>query len=398
MGRLPEKCSKCPNPAAPGHASCEDHLRKKREQGSARRDVHRAKGLCLQCDEPALTGRSMCEKHARRCMKNGGPVELPAPKPWGRTWPALTGDNAREWYNRLVEQTIAADRRLVPPQHHEDFAQDVRMKLLEAGTFEAAVAQAGLVEQKFRGFVAISAHRHALNWLRGYGRKLSRFLPADPASIDATNHPDLTTRVDAEEVPLARHVLREFARAFPEDFQRLLQRDGSLWYPLHAGRTVQERRDILDFLTKHGVCIPLKHIARTPRVRQGQASLALSRALLDRTVQETRDEIVQARQQYEARVKAANERTRSAEARVVDGDVYKLGVVNGLPVSLDETSRWSDVTLGDDLYLIGTLDKDGSAETHDHEHVPEALLFEVEHDVTPEMRDALAKRHEGYAG
>ena len=81
----------------------------------------------------------------------------------------------------------------------------------------------------------------------------------------------------------------------------------------------------------------------------------------------------------------------------VDGDVYKLGVVNGLPISPEEASRLSDVTLGDDLYLIGVLDKDGSPETHDHEHIPEPLLFEVEHEVAPELREALKKRHEGYA-
>ena len=79
------------------------------------------------------------------------------------------------------------------------------------------------------------------------------------------------------------------------------------------------------------------------------------------------------------------------------GVSYRIGVVLAGPPAPDEARRWSDVTRGDDLYLIGTLDKVGSAETHDHEHVPEALLFEVEHDVTPEMREALKKRHAGYA-
>jgi hypothetical protein len=80
----------------------------------------------------------------------------------------------------------------------------------------------------------------------------------------------------------------------------------------------------------------------------------------------------------------------------VDDGRYRVGVVNGLPVSPDEASRWSDVTLGDDLYLIGVFDKDGSPETNDHEHIPEPLLFEVEHEVAPELRKALKKRQEGY--
>jgi hypothetical protein len=82
----------------------------------------------------------------------------------------------------------------------------------------------------------------------------------------------------------------------------------------------------------------------------------------------------------------------------VDVEVYRVGVVLGLPPSPQEARRWSDVTLGDDLYLIGVLDKHGSPETNDHEHLPEPLLFEVEYEVTPEMREALTKRHEGYGG
>jgi len=54
-------------------------------------------------------------------------------------------------------------------------------------------------------------------------------------------------------------------------------------------------------------------------------------------------------------------------------------------------------TLGDDVYLVGVLDKDGSPATNDHEHVSEPELLAVEHEVAPEVREALAKRHEGYA-
>jgi hypothetical protein len=78
----------------------------------------------------------------------------------------------------------------------------------------------------------------------------------------------------------------------------------------------------------------------------------------------------------------------------VDGDRYRVGVVNGLPPSPREADEWNGVTLADDLYLIGTLDGDGSPETNDHEHVSEAALFAVGHDVAPEVREALKKRHE----
>ena len=80
----------------------------------------------------------------------------------------------------------------------------------------------------------------------------------------------------------------------------------------------------------------------------------------------------------------------------VDGEVYKLGVVNGLPVTPHEASHWSGVTLGDDLYLVGVLNKDGGANTNDHEHVHESELFVVEHEVAPEVREALKMRHRGY--
>ncbi len=78
--------------------------------------------------------------------------------------------------------------------------------------------------------------------------------------------------------------------------------------------------------------------------------------------------------------------------------MYKLGVVNGLPVSTEEALRLPDVTVGDDLYLVGVLGKDGSPETNDHEHIHECELFEVEHEVAPEMTEALKKRHRGYEG
>jgi hypothetical protein len=70
--------------------------------------------------------------------------------------------------------------------------------------------------------------------------------------------------------------------------------------------------------------------------------------------------------------------------------------VNGLPVSPEEALRLPDVTLGDDLYLVGVLDKDGSPETNDHEHIHECELFEVTREVTAEVRDALMKRHRAY--
>ena len=79
----------------------------------------------------------------------------------------------------------------------------------------------------------------------------------------------------------------------------------------------------------------------------------------------------------------------------VDGARYRVGVVNGLPPSSEEARRWSDVTRGDDIYLVGVLDAAGSPETNDHEHVAEAELFAVEHEVSPELGAALRKRHEG---
>jgi hypothetical protein len=79
------------------------------------------------------------------------------------------------------------------------------------------------------------------------------------------------------------------------------------------------------------------------------------------------------------------------------GDIYKLGVVNGCPLTPEEAKGLGDmVTLGDDLYLIGVLGKDGSPETNDHEHIHECELFEVTHEVTAEMRAALKTRHRGY--
>ncbi len=76
-------------------------------------------------------------------------------------------------------------------------------------------------------------------------------------------------------------------------------------------------------------------------------------------------------------------------------DAYRVGVVLALPPSPDEARRWSDVTLGDALYLVGVLDRNGSPETN--EHVTEPELFEVQHEVPAELRTALAKRFAGYA-
>jgi len=80
------------------------------------------------------------------------------------------------------------------------------------------------------------------------------------------------------------------------------------------------------------------------------------------------------------------------------GIVYRIGVVLGLPPSPDEARRWSDVTLGDDLYLVGVLGEGGSPATNNHEHVSESALFAIDDDVAPETRAALAQRFEGYAG
>ncbi len=79
-------------------------------------------------------------------------------------------------------------------------------------------------------------------------------------------------------------------------------------------------------------------------------------------------------------------------------DAYRIGVVLGLPPSPEEARRWSDVTLGDDLFLAGVVDRDDpfNPDRYDHEHVSEPHLFLVEHEATREMRAALAKRFAGY--
>ena len=80
----------------------------------------------------------------------------------------------------------------------------------------------------------------------------------------------------------------------------------------------------------------------------------------------------------------------------VCGDVYRVGIVLALPPSPEESCRGGNVTLGDDLYLVGVLDGQGRAETNDHEHVAEPMLFAVEHDVAAELRAALERRFGGY--
>lgn len=75
--------------------------------------------------------------------------------------------------------------------------------------------------------------------------------------------------------------------------------------------------------------------------------------------------------------------------------VYQVGVVLALPCSPDRARRTGWVTLGDDVYLVGMLDKNGSPESDDHEHMPEALLFPTGHEVPEELRSALGRRFAG---
>lgn len=58
------------------------------------------------------------------------------------------------------------------------------------------------------------------------------------------------------------------------------------------------------------------------------------------------------------------------------------------------TKRWGELTLGDDVYLVGVLDKDGNPECNDDDHVAECHLFPVAHEIPSELRAALGKRFE----
>jgi hypothetical protein len=52
--------------------------------------------------------------------------------------------------------------------------------------------------------------------------------------------------------------------------------------------------------------------------------------------------------------------------------------------------------VADNVYLVATLDADGSPETDDHAHVHRALIFPVDHEVPHGVRDALRRRSERY--
>jgi hypothetical protein len=53
-------------------------------------------------------------------------------------------------------------------------------------------------------------------------------------------------------------------------------------------------------------------------------------------------------------------------------------------------------TAGEDVYLVGMLDEDGNPETDDHAHLPQPLLFPVEHEIASAVSAALKKRAERY--
>ncbi len=81
-------------------------------------------------------------------------------------------------------------------------------------------------------------------------------------------------------------------------------------------------------------------------------------------------------------------------------DAYRVGVIMGLPPSPEEARQWSDVTVGDNAYLVGLIDRDDpfSADCFDHEHLPEPLLFDPPPDVPQELREALRHRCLGREG
>jgi hypothetical protein len=86
---------------------------------------------------------------------------------------------------------------------------------------------------------------------------------------------------------------------------------------------------------------------------------------------------------------------------LVPGDVYRVGVVLGQPISPEEARRMGDmVTLGDDLYLVGVVDSVSPLDParYDHEHVVEAELFDPPPNLPEELRAALRRRCLGHAG
>jgi hypothetical protein len=81
-------------------------------------------------------------------------------------------------------------------------------------------------------------------------------------------------------------------------------------------------------------------------------------------------------------------------------DVYRVGVILGLPPTPEEARCRSHVTLGDDLYLVGLIDRDDpfSPDCFDHEHIRQPLLFDAPPDVPEELREALRHRCLGTEG
>jgi hypothetical protein len=84
----------------------------------------------------------------------------------------------------------------------------------------------------------------------------------------------------------------------------------------------------------------------------------------------------------------------------VDGESYRVGVVLGQPISPTEARRITDITLGDDLYLIGLVDPDAPLDPnkYDHEHIVEPELFDPPRNVPEELRAALRRRCLGHRG
>lgn len=78
----------------------------------------------------------------------------------------------------------------------------------------------------------------------------------------------------------------------------------------------------------------------------------------------------------------------------VHGDVYRIGVVIALPPSPVEAEQLGNVTVGDDVYLVGLIDGKGIPAADDHDHIARPRLFPVEHEIPPELRVALRKRFE----
>jgi hypothetical protein len=75
-------------------------------------------------------------------------------------------------------------------------------------------------------------------------------------------------------------------------------------------------------------------------------------------------------------------------------DKFRIGVVLAQPPTPEAAPR-GHLTIGDNVYLVGMLDKDGSPVCIDHAHVAEPLLFPV-HELAPETRAALKKKSEAY--